>query len=88
MAQAVNPETIGELGELRGFENLPQREIEVRTSCLTPESFPLPACLTWRETQDVQIRLRQLYSGLLEESVEVMYEGQLVDVKNMELSRR
>ena len=83
MAQAVNPET-GELGELRGFENLPQREIGSQnflpeTRILSPASmFDLAG------EADVQMRLRQLYSGLLEESGEVMYEGNLTSVKNMD----
>lgn len=83
MARAVNEET-GELGELRGFENLPQREIGSQnflpeTRILSPASmFDLAG------EADVQMRLRQLYSGLLEESGEVMYEGNLTSVKNMD----
>lgn len=83
MARAINPDT-GEMGELAGFENLPQREIGSQnflpeTRILSPASmFDLAG------EADVQMRLRQLYSGLLEESGEVMYEGNLVNVKNMD----
>lgn len=82
MARAVDAET-GEAGELMGFENLPQREIGSQnfmpdTQILSPASmFDLAG------EQDVQLRLRQLYSGLLEESGEVMYNGKLTSVKNM-----
>lgn len=83
MARAIDPET-GELGELRGFENLPQREIGSQnflpeTRMLAPASmFDLAG------EQDVQLRLRQLYSGLLEDSGEVMYEGKLTKVSDMD----
>ena len=83
MARAMNPET-GELGELMGFENLPQREIGSQnflpeTRLLAPASmFDLAG------EQDVQLRLRQLYSGLLEDSGEVMYEGKLTKVSDMD----
>ena len=82
MARSVNPET-GEMGELMGFENLPQREIGAQnfmpdTQILSPASmFDLAG------EQDVQLRLRQLYQGLLEESGEVMYNGKLTNVNNM-----
>lgn len=82
MARAVNPET-GEIGELMGFENLPQREIGAQnfmpdTQILSPASmFDLAG------EQDVQLRLRQLYQGLIEESGEVMYNGKLTNVNDM-----
>lgn len=82
MARAMNPET-GELGDLMGFENLPQREIGSQnflpeTRLLSPASmFDLAG------TQDVQMRLRQLYSGLLDDSGQVTYEGAMKNVKDM-----
>ena len=62
VARSMNAET-GELGELLPFENLPQREIGSQnflpeTRLLSPASmFDLAG------TQEVQLRLRQLYSG-------------------------
>jgi hypothetical protein len=82
LARSINAET-GELGELLPFENLPQREIGSQnflpeTRVLSPASmFDLAG------EQDVQLRLRQLYSGLLEDSGEVMYEGTLTKVSEM-----
>ena len=64
MARAVNPET-GELGDLMGFENLPQREIGSQN--FQPDVQVLsPATLMDLSAQaGVQTKLRQLYNGLL-----------------------
>lgn len=87
MASPYNEET-GELGELVNFENLPQREIGSQnfipdTRVLSPASM-----MELAGTQDVQVRLRQLYSGLLSEDGQVTYEGQLVDVKGMSSAQK
>jgi len=82
VARSMNAET-GELGELLPFENLPQREIGSQnflpeTRLLSPASmFDLAG------TQDVQMRLRQLYAGLLDDSGQVTYEGAMKNVKDM-----
>ena len=54
----------------------------VRTLCLTRKFFPA-SMFDLAGEQDVQLRLRQLYQGLLEESGEVMYNGKLTNVNNM-----
>ena len=82
LARSINAET-GELGELLPFENLPQREIGSQnflpeTRVLSPASmFDLAG------TQEVQLRLRQLYAGLLDDTGQVTYEGALKNVKDM-----
>jgi len=83
MARAINPET-GEMGDLMGFENLPQREIGSQnflpdTQVLTPATM-----MDLAGTADVQVRLKQLYAGLLEDSGEVMYNGKLTNVNDMD----
>ena len=82
MARAVNPET-GELGDLMGFENLPQREIGSQN--FQPDVQVLsPATLMDLSAQaGVQTKLRQLYNGLLTEEGQVMYNGKMTSVKGM-----
>jgi len=83
MARAIDPET-GELGELRGFENLPQREIGSQnflpeTRVLSPQSV-----MDLAGEADVQQRLYQFQRGLLTESGTVTVDGQPVNVKDMD----
>ena len=83
MARAINPET-GELGELTGFENLPQREIGSQnflpeTRIISPQSV-----MDLAGESQVQQRLYQLQRGLLTEAGTVTLEGRQVNVTDMD----
>lgn len=83
MARSVDPDTL-ELGELRAFESLPQREIGSQnfmpeTRVLAPQSV-----MDLAGEADVQQRLYQFQRGLLTEAGTVTVNGQPVNVKDMD----
>lgn len=83
MARSLNPET-GEVGELVGFENLPQREIGSQ-NFLPDTRVATPMTLIDLAGQaDVQTRLHQLQTGLLTEAGQVtMTDGTMLNVEDM-----
>lgn len=84
MARAINPET-GEMGDLIGFENLPQREIGSQNFLPDTRVASPMTLIDLAGQSDVQTRLYQLQTGLITEAGQVtMTDGKMINVEDMD----